>query len=622
MRDINRRAFLSATAAATALGGSELAASADSNSNDDSSTGNSVPDQFQCDAGNSGFAAGRTGPTRYLHETAISTEMERGVEVSPVADDDHVYVISGSWSDEEPAELFALDADSLETVWKQEFHMYSRATRMGSPILTDSHIVVMDGSSIRTFDTETSEEVWATDLGEERFPYNIPAATSDTMYAVIHDQMGEEILLALDIDSGEVRWQTDQFDVTTPPTVADDVVYVGRYVDSKGTEQLVAFDAKTGTERWAVEQELQGIPTVADGTIYVPHEGDGFHALDAESGRKLWGVDQERGIRPDIDSVAVANGRVFYVGLDTTDAVSSQGIYAYDAGTGEQLWSVLNDTDLKPCTAPVVADGVVYVGETLRGMVSIDAESGELLGQYLSEGWSNDPSMPPTIRDGKAYLGTYADSGPNLGDLRIVESGSRDDSAGRPAVQFDSPPKTVAAGEEVRFTALADPSPGFSRSDTIIEYRWDFDGDGTVDLKTDTESPNAYHTFEEAGTYDVSVTVEDELGWTATAETTVEVTERDEGAPVARIDTTPEDAANRGLPYCAVVDFDARASSGGDTSVERYEWDLNDDGEYEESGPTASVQMNHDVGQELVVGLRVVAEDGETDTATVRLQRT
>jgi PKD repeat protein len=44
----------------------------------------------------------------------------------------------------------------------------------------------------------------------------------------------------------------------------------------------------------------------------------------------------------------------------------------------------------------------------------------------------------------------------------------------------------------------------------IVEYRWDFDGDGATDRNT--TGPRATHVFEEPGTYDVSLAVVDDTG--------------------------------------------------------------------------------------------------------------
>ena len=44
-------------------------------------------------------------------------------------------------------------------------------------------------------------------------------------------------------------------------------------------------------------------------------------------------------------------------------------------------------------------------------------------------------------------------------------------------------------------------------------YRWDFDGDGTSSEESDDDRVD--HTFEEAGTYSVGITVTDSAGQTA-----------------------------------------------------------------------------------------------------------
>ena len=77
---------------------------------------------------------------------------------------------------------------------------------------------------------------------------------------------------------------------------------------------------------------------------------------------------------------------------------------------------------------------------------------------------------------------------------------------------------------------LLDASGSSDRDDTITEYRWDFDGDGTIDQVTST--PQATTTFGAPGTVESSVTVVDARGQSASHALTMQVLPRSADAGV------------------------------------------------------------------------------------------
>lgn len=83
-----------------------------------------------------------------------------------------------------------------------------------------------------------------------------------------------------------------------------------------------------------------------------------------------------------------------------------------------------------------------------------------------------------------------------------------------PSVGFDFSPATPSVGTEVTFTAEAtDPDP----NGTVESFEWEFGDGDTASGRTTT------HTYEEAGSYEVTVTVTDNRGATDDAQKTVEV---------------------------------------------------------------------------------------------------
>jgi parallel beta-helix repeat protein len=86
-----------------------------------------------------------------------------------------------------------------------------------------------------------------------------------------------------------------------------------------------------------------------------------------------------------------------------------------------------------------------------------------------------------------------------------------------PTVGLTATPTSVTAGEVVTFDASA----SFDSDGEIVEYRWDFDGDGTVDEVG--QSNETTHAYAAGGTYDAAVTVVDDGDDTNTTSATVTV---------------------------------------------------------------------------------------------------
>lgn len=207
----------------------------------------------------------------------------------------------------------------------------------------------------------TPNVTWRYDEGDETW-YGRPVVDESVYVAT------SESLLSLTTD-GEKRWASDDGLVYSTPAVADGIVYVGAGAteggDDGGTESaLVAFEAETGTELWRTSRvgESMGVPTVADGTVYVVspatmRRNGRLYAVDAASGKVQWCFDlgTTGSSGHTTAPVAVTEGVVY---------VAAGGLYALDAETGEQRWVTNTDTTLKGVgkNAPTVVGDTVYVG--------------------------------------------------------------------------------------------------------------------------------------------------------------------------------------------------------------------------------------------------------------------
>lgn len=112
------------------------------------------------------------------------------------------------------------------------------------------------------------------------------------------------------------------------------------------------------------------------------------------------------------------------------------------------------------------------------------------------------------------------------------------DLGGSIVADLEYSPTSPFTGQTVTFDASNSYATG---SESIDEYVWDFDGDGTADETTST--PMTTHTYTSSATYDPSVTVEDATATTTdTASATVQVVDASTGAYALRVNFQDSDA--------------------------------------------------------------------------------
>jgi len=144
----------------------------------------------------------------------------------------------------------------------------------------------------------------------------------------------------------------------------------------------------------------------------------------------------------------------------------------------------------------------------------------------------------------------------------------------------------------------------------IVEYRWDFTGDGNVDEVTTGSTTT--HVFEETGPTTVTLEVESADGQTDTASLDIAVGET---APFLNV-------AFEWEPLEPVVGeevtFDATGSAG---DIVEYRWDFTDNGSFDavSESPTATHTFEGTSNRFVVVTLEIEASDGDTASGSTEI---
>jgi len=208
------------------------------------------------------------------------------------------------------------------------------------------------------------------------------------------------------------------------------------------------------------------------------------------------------------------------------------------------------DVSVGPVARCSVVPGEVEPGE------SVEADAGDSLGAD-DYGFARSSDAAFAFAEGSAVTFTYDEPGTYTPAVRVWAYPSETSETttcgtvrvAEPdlSVSLTAEPSTTRPGEPVVLDAAVSGS-----YDGSLEFRWDWTSDGEVDEVT-RDPDGITHDYSEPGSYVATVTVVDESGTTATAETTVQV----ETEVVARCTVSP----SRIEPGDS-VEVDASESSG------------------------------------------------------------
>ena len=204
-----------------------------------------------------------------------------------------------------------------------------------------------------------------------------------------------------------------------------------------GSDFVVAFDADTGRERWAVRvgPTFKGHTGSSDGPIATPSiDGDlvfaaGPHgvlvALDAATGAERWRHDLVREYGAAVpaygfaSSPLVVNGRV----LISTGGPDSRGLLAFDRATGRLAWSAphAKKAGYSSAVLATLAGTRQVVAAAGDRIFAVSPDSGALLWSIAGLGADKELSNPPIVVPGDRVLYSSWDESVML---RISRQGS------------------------------------------------------------------------------------------------------------------------------------------------------------------------------------------------------
>ena len=218
----------------------------------------------------------------------------------------------------------------------------------------------------------------------------------------------------------------------------------------------------------------------------------------------------------------------------------------------------------------------------------------------FGDGTTIDTGITATASHTYTAPGVYTVKLTTSDDLGVSDKAAEVITVDQPAAAFTTPPAALAPGDPASFDATGSTDP----EGTITDYSWNF-GDGTTDDTGTT--PTASHTYTTRDHYNVTLTVTNSNGQTASSTETVTVDDR----PTAAL--TP--STSLATPGSA-VSFDGTASApGAGGAITDYSWNFGD-ASTQDTGTTPTT--NHTYTTPGVYTARLTATDdlGVSDTAT------
>ena len=272
--------------------------------------------------------------------------------------------------------LYCFDRATGRVLWERTAHegmpkakRHAKASQASATAATDgTHVVAMMGSEgLYAFDM-AGTPLWTKDLGHLNLGY---------------------------VDDKNEEWGPG-----SSPVIHEGLVIVqnDRHADS----YVVAFDVRTGQEKWRVgrdEMPSWATPLVHRGTrtTVVTNSPKAIRGHDAATGKELWQV-------ADGTQVKVPTPVAFEDLVIVTGGWPPGGrpIFAIRAATGEVAWKL--DRGSPYTTTPIVYQGVLYVLVDNGVLSAYDARTGRRFYQQRLARDAGGFSASPVAAAGRIYL--------------------------------------------------------------------------------------------------------------------------------------------------------------------------------------------------------------------------
>src|SRR5262245_14500805 len=230
--------------------------------------------------GGSGVADGQKPPVEFGPEKNVKWKVPapRGLSSPIVAGDKLVitafdggklYTIAYNRSN--GAEEWRAEAPAKEI---EPYYKAEGSPAASTPATDGERIVSYFGSCGLVCHDLTGKELWKHEMPPVSIPGNFGSGVSpilaDGVVVLVHDELTDSKIIALDAASGSLKWEKKR---QSPVSYCTPVVWdtpAGKQVVAAGHGRLIAYDLKTGDEKWSVVGMPSGCcssPVAAEGHL-------------------------------------------------------------------------------------------------------------------------------------------------------------------------------------------------------------------------------------------------------------------------------------------------------------------------------------------------------------------
>lgn len=259
----------------------------------------------------------------------------------PVIVNNRVFVMAGVL-------LYALNASTGATLWGPIEVGGARGVAYDS-----GRVFAVDRDGLlRAFDAATGAQAWSRDLSGQSFS-SAPTAVGGTVYV-----NGFPNLHAVSAQDGSIKWTAlNAGGFNSSPAVTSTAVYVSYSCE------VISLSPATGAIIWRLPSGCGGgggrTPVFYNTRLYVRNNDLGNIAIDAGTGTPVAEIEA-------LPAPAFHGSTGFFLNLSTLEA--------RDVISGTLKWSFTGDGTLS--SAPIVVNGVVYVGSLSGKLYALDENTG------------------------------------------------------------------------------------------------------------------------------------------------------------------------------------------------------------------------------------------------------
>ncbi len=230
-------------------------------------------------------------------------------------------------------------------------------------------IFLSDRANIYALRVSDGSQLWKATLPADTSPV---AVGGGLVYTLLWSDGAGEQLVALDVHTGALRWQSGTLkgggNAPRAPVVGDGLVCV----ETGGA--LYVFGASDGAFRWTIGESGGGVSPALVGNTLIDANG-GLSAFKATTGEALWGY---AGSTVEPNQSVVADVAGVYVSFP-------DGYTGYDVATGKQTWTVqsFHPEYVSPLT---LVGSTLYASETSLVIAFQTADGVKVWEAFLPDG--------------------------------------------------------------------------------------------------------------------------------------------------------------------------------------------------------------------------------------------